>query len=320
MSKLVFSSDELPRELDDHARFAAWCDIYLGTICHFDVERLTDLPFSMRYEYLKIGDVALAGCEGTIHRIRRTAQQAAADACDNFYVSINGTRPWALQIRGRSQVYAPGSLAFLCSDGPTQGEHAGGAAWQGLVLSRSRVNELVRDPDDLVGRTFDPDSEASRYLKRYVEMLLASGTLGPELSAHVETTLLDLVAILLNGRRDTVDLTHFRGLKAARLQAILTEIKQGFARPDFSPRLVAAKLGLSVNYIQKVLRETGMTFTDRVLELRLQKGRVMLAEPGNDRLKVSDIALACGFNEVSYFNRCFRRRFGAAPTELRGRS
>jgi AraC-like DNA-binding protein len=33
---------------------------------------------------------------------------------------------------------------------------------------------------------------------------------------------------------------------------------------------------------------------------------------------VSDLAAACGFNEVSYFDRCFRRRFGASPTQYRG--
>jgi AraC-like DNA-binding protein len=44
----------------------------------------------------------------------------------------------------------------------------------------------------------------------------------------------------------------------------------------------------------------------------------MLADPRNDRLKVSDIALASGFSEVSYFNRCFRRRFGGSPTQYRG--
>jgi transcriptional regulator GlxA family with amidase domain len=54
-----------------------------------------------------------------------------------------------------------------------------------------------------------------------------------------------------------------------------------------------------------------------VLELRLQKAQVMLADPRHHRLKVSEIAHACGFNEVSYFNRCFRRRFGATPTTAR---
>jgi AraC-like DNA-binding protein len=43
----------------------------------------------------------------------------------------------------------------------------------------------------------------------------------------------------------------------------------------------------------------------------------MLATARFDRLKVSDIAYACGFSDVSYFNRCFRRRFGCSPRELR---
>jgi AraC-like DNA-binding protein len=28
--------------------------------------------------------------------------------------------------------------------------------------------------------------------------------------------------------------------------------------------------------------------------------------------------IACGFNDISYFNRSFRRRFGASPLHYRG--
>ncbi len=55
-----------------------------------------------------------------------------------------------------------------------------------------------------------------------------------------------------------------------------------------------------------------------MLELRLQQAREMLARGANDALRISDVALACGFNEVSYFHRCFRRRFGASPAQYRG--
>ena len=43
----------------------------------------------------------------------------------------------------------------------------------------------------------------------------------------------------------------------------------------------------------------------------------MLANPRFDSMKVSDVAYASGFSEISYFNRCFRRRFGAAPSQYR---
>lgn len=65
------------------------------------------------------------------------------------------------------------------------------------------------------------------------------------------------------------------------------------------------------------MQETGKSFAERGMELRMQKARGMLASRRHDRLKVSEIAYACGFGEVSYFNQAFRRRFGASPTQFR---
>jgi AraC-like DNA-binding protein len=107
-------------------------------------------------------------------------------------------------------------------------------------------------------------------------------------------------------------------LRAARLYAVLAEIKAGFADQQFSPGQVAGRLGLSERYVQDLLHQTGLHFTERVLELRLQRARNMLASDRHRHLRVIEIAYACGFGDISYFNRCFRRRFGASPTGLRG--
>jgi transcriptional regulator GlxA family with amidase domain len=110
---------------------------------------------------------------------------------------------------------------------------------------------------------------------------------------------------------------HFRGLRAARLQEILAEIRAGFADPALSPGRVALKLGVSARHVQNLLQQSGTSFTERVLELRLQKARTMLVDRSKQGLKVGDIARASGFNEVSHFNGCFRRRSGASPTSFR---
>jgi AraC-like DNA-binding protein len=59
------------------------------------------------------------------------------------------------------------------------------------------------------------------------------------------------------------------------------------------------------------------SFSDRILERRLQKARAMLADPRHAGTKISEMAFAYLFIEISYFNQAFRRRFGASPT--RGR-
>jgi transcriptional regulator GlxA family with amidase domain len=157
-----------------------------------------------------------------------------------------------------------------------------------------------------------------RHLTRYVDLLCnADDGLDPALTDHVETTLTDLIGLVIGARRDFIEIACKRGLRSARIQEILAEIKSGFADPAISPQTVAVKLGLSARYLQDLLQETGKTFTDRVLELRLERAGKLLAHARYDRMKIADIAFACGFNEASYFNRCFRRRFGESPLAFR---
>ena len=107
-------------------------------------------------------------------------------------------------------------------------------------------------------------------------------------------------------------------LRAARLREIVAIIGTRYADPALSTGAIAKSLGLSDRYVRDLLFESGETFSERVLELRLQKARAMLSDIRHDTMKVSDIALACGFNEVTYFNRRFRVRFGCPPTHYRG--
>lgn len=73
----------------------------------------------------------------------------------------------------------------------------------------------------------------------------------------------------------------------------------------------------SLRYVQDLLHDTGVSFVERVAELRLQKARRMLRDHACDAMTIADIAYACGFNEAPYFNRRFRKRFGASPTAFR---
>jgi AraC-like DNA-binding protein len=159
-------------------------------------------------------------------------------------------------------------------------------------------------------------------LRRYLELITGADGIGADeaLDEHLGRTLLDLDALALGAGRDARELAHIRGLRAARLREVLHEIKINFADPRCSPHRVAQKLGLSARYVQDLLHETGTSFTERVTELRLQHARAMLASAQCDALKVIEIAGLCGFNEVSYFNRRFRARFGASPTQYRDRS
>ncbi len=59
-------------------------------------------------------------------------------------------------------------------------------------------------------------------------------------------------------------------------------------------------------------KEMGITFHQYCLLLRLQKAEALLLRTSD---KVIDIALECGFNNISYFNRAFKAQYGMSPSE-----
>ena len=54
-----------------------------------------------------------------------------------------------------------------------------------------------------------------------------------------------------------------------------------------------------------------------MLEQRLLLAHRILCEPMNAWRKISDVATAAGFSDISYFNRAFKARFDATPTDVR---
>ena len=319
MKKIVFSSDDLPPGPDDRARFKLWHDTYCDWVGPTDLDRLSDGPFVAQWEFVSLKETLLGRFRGSTHTIARSSQQIAASPQDRYFLSFNSaTAALSFAQRRKEEVVSAGQALLFSGTDAFRCE--GVSDWVSVGLPKLAVKQVVPNVDDLIATPFDTHSPTITLLRKYIARLLEVEGIErePALLGHVVTTLIDLFALALGAKGDAAEIASLRGLRAARASSILAEIRTGFADPAFSPRNVAAKLGLTTNYLQKLLHETGVSFTERTLELRLQKARAMLADPGHQGKRIGEISYLCGFNEVSYFNRCFRRRFGASPTQHRG--
>lgn len=319
-SGIVFSSDQLGEDLGDDARFLRWRDIYTSLYGDAEIMRLEDRPFASRSEFMQVGEMVIAQCAGTFGRYARTERHVASDVRGDFLIGfLRGRSRMALAQRGREMILEPGQLAFYSNAEAYRNTPEGPSISAGLSIPRALLLERIGNAEDLFIKPLDAAQPAVQHLRRYMDFLLASDEVAadPLLARQVSATLLDLVVLALGAGGDAAEMAQGRGLRAARRQQILAEIAAGHTDPAFSPQILAAKLALSPRYLQKLLHETGASFTERVLELRLQSARGMLASRKLDDIKISDIAGRSGFNDISHFNHCFRRRFGASPTEYR---
>ena len=78
---------------------------------------------------------------------------------------------------------------------------------------------------------------------------------------------------------------------------------------------VASAVNMSAFYFCKTFKKsTGMTFTDYLARVRIEKVKNLLLNPHK---RVSEAAYEAGFQSLSQFNRVFRRIAGESPTVYR---
>ena len=159
-----------------------------------------------------------------------------------------------------------------------------------------------------------------RLLIGYAGGLQQSGTLAsPALRRLATTYVHDLVALTLGATRDAAATARLRGARAARLQAIKTDIRQNLAK-DLSVAALAARHRLPVRSLQRLFDTDGVTFTEFVLAERLIRAHKLLRDIAHAGRPISTIAFDCGFEHISYFNRVFRTRFGLSPSDVRAQA
>jgi AraC-like DNA-binding protein len=305
-----FSTHDFP----ERERLTAWREIFGRTVCSLDIDPVTDGPFSSEAKACRVPGLGIL--MGSTSGVRLThAKKLIAD--DDLSFMTGPMAAWTASQLGRHTVLGAGDGVLMSNAEVGAMTLPDATPFLTFRVPVAAIAPLVPDIGAVVARRIPADSHALRLLTLYLGMLQDTSTLAaPQIQHLAATHVHDVLALMLGATYEAGEVAKGRGLRAARLQAILAEIKAHFANPCFSPGDVASRLGMSPRYVQDVLHDTGISFTERVMELKLQRARAMLARNGS--LKVIDIAYACGFGDISYFNRCFRRRYGAAPSEIRG--
>src|SRR4029077_2399350 len=140
----------------------------------------------------------------------------------------------------------------------------------------------------------------------------------PEMRQLIIAQLCDLIAVTLGATRDATAVAGGRGIRAARLRAVKSDIDAHLTHTDLSPGAVAKRQRLSDSYIRKLFEGEGTSFSQFVLGRRLVRAHRMLTDRRWADVSIASIAFEAGFGDLSYFNRTFKRFYGSPPSDIRG--
>lgn len=300
----------------DEKRLALWREVYGRGITRVDIDPIGDEPFHADVTFNLLPDVAIAsGARSPAHY--RVTHEMLKDGRDIIAVSILRSGEASATQFSKELIGGVGSASVLSGVDPSVSTLNTDGNFITLALSRPAIAELAPDFTSAFGKPIPADDPALRLLIKYLDAVLAADELShPEVARSVSAHILDLVALALGARGDQAE-AALGSAKAARLKALKSDVMSMLGNCELSSEIIATRHSISSRYVRKLFEQEGTSFTAFVLGERLTRVKRMLRDSRHAHLTIAQLAHACGFNDISYFNRAFRRHFGATPTDVR---
>jgi AraC-like DNA-binding protein len=188
------------------------------------------------------------------------------------------------------------------------------------TFPQSILSDMGAKLDEWLMHPIPRDSEALQLFGHYSGGMLRGAlpinTPAPQAltTAHFH----DLVKLAFApGNRAMPEAPPPRHRRMARLDAIKADVDLGLGRRDLTTDLIARLHRVTPRYVQKLFETEGTTFSQFVLERRLERAQSLLRSPEHMARSISEVAYEVGFGDLSYFNRSFRKRYGVTPSEMR---
>jgi AraC-like DNA-binding protein len=263
----------------------------------------------------------LAVYRGTTSLVRSVNTPALATSDDPFLMICLSGGDLNISFSGNEAIQSPGSCFLGSEDRSGVLEAPQKTEILSIRLRRKLLELLVPGLSDRLSRLAAPNSQALRLLLNYVQMLdseqeISSAELRVAVTAHVH----ELAALVVKSDGGDGPLPEEQGVRAGRLAAIKADIVDHLTDPRLSVGFVAARQGITPRYLHMLFAADGVSFTEFVLDHRLARAHRMLTDLRYAHLEIGAIALHVGFNELSYFNRAFRRRYHGTPSDVRAAS
>lgn len=306
----TFSSEDL-RPAD---RIPFYQDVVGRMVASYNVEPV-DEKFSCKGRFCYLPELGISYVAGSAVRASWTHMTAAEGAGLVLVMSLAGAARFSHCGREAS-VPAGSSILFSTADAARMERTT--SRFLLIGVPQSVLGPMLWNPDAALMSVIPSTIEPLRLLPGYIDLLM----MDPALMETVELRRLavnhihDLLAMALGATRDAAEIAAGRGLRAARMRAIKTDIAQNLAG-DVTVAALSARHRISPRYIRALFEGENTSLSQFVLGQRLTRVHRMLADPRYAHRTIADIAFAVGFGDISTFNREFRRRFGVTPSDVR---
>jgi AraC-like DNA-binding protein len=311
--RLSFNTEALP----ERDRFPAFCEEFVRRYTGLDIAAQDRLNFQAAIELQRAGPIVVAQLSTTPAVFTRGPQHVR-DGDDGLCIILM-ERGYGYQTqRAHDQKLESGDAIICDCSYPGDVNFINASRIWDLKIPRQKITRLVSPQNHFAGAKLDKDPIARRLLFGYLSAAQDLDLVGDGRATRLyEDHIIDLIALALGAEGEAREIVERRSLRTVRRAAILREIETSMADPELDAQIVGARLGITARWVHILLEDTGRTFTEHLVERRLERAAGLFRNPQHGTSRIAHIAFQVGFVDLSHFNRAFRRKYGMAPTDMR---
>lgn len=283
---------------------SAVCDAFLAMTPR--IPRTQD--FEARLDHLSLERVYLNQVTAPAHGVSRTAADINRDDKQMFFVNLSPNGRCHVRQQGREHTALAGELILIESSSTYSIDLPDDGALLSLAVPREWLANACPQALDRTAQKI-PESAASHLLAQQMIELTRIPEVDVLQAGLISQAMVSLLAAALS----------VTGLKVpsapSRLRKLQQLISHHFVDQNFGPKQAAELAGISLRSLHLEFAKSGSTFGIDLQNYRLEQARQALLHHDRYGL-VSKVARDCGFNSAEHFSRCFRQRFGLAPSQL----
>lgn len=266
----------------------------------------------------RIGCATWAACNASAFATERD-RALLEDGCDDIYLATVST---GLQVEaGREEFFVePGGALLMSKARAHRYVNPAADSTSCILVPRARLAMSAPHIGEAPVLSLRPGTPGLDLIFGYARMTAMNATATPQQRERAADHLVELMASIIGHEAGSVGegTVDPERVADARFAAIRHSIRDNLTAPSLSLERVARANGISPRYVQRLFEREGDSFSDFVRRERLAHARRMLTDPRHAGRRILSIAFECGFNDITTFNRAFRRAFGTTPTEARG--
>lgn len=248
-------------------------------------------------------------------RLQRRSPQIGADSQDRICLYLPLAGRIEVSQFGRSAPYGSDQLTLVAASEPVQHTKFGDNDTLCFLMPRSFVDQRIVHTEEICVRPLVAGDPMGSLVKdTLVSLHQRAPQLDDEQFKATAALVGELVLLAMGGAADV--LAGASSVRSANLARAKRIIRARLEDLELTIVDIAADCGFSVSYLHNLFKDDGRTVWEYVTEERLRRARAMLEFEGGAGTRVTDVALSCGYSNLSQFSTAFRRAFGVTPREV----